>query len=206
MKHEFERIYADNEWKYGSGEGSLPVHTAPYRCFIENFIKEHKIESVVDFGCGDWQSSRLIDWEGVKYIGFDIVPSVIEENRVRYSRPNVEFRIFKDQFSELPITDLLIVKDVLQHWSNEAIQRFLPYVKRYRFALITNCVKPFGPTVNGDIRDGDFRYLDLCSAPFNLEAEEVVTFTNHRSILEKLWPRPRWKKKVLLSKGGDGVV
>jgi len=58
MQERFERIYADNEWQYGSGEGSLPIHTKGYIAFIESFVANHEVKSVVDLGCGDWQFGR----------------------------------------------------------------------------------------------------------------------------------------------------
>ena len=61
----FQRIYENNLWGFGSGHGSLPRVTKSYRLFIENSIREKQISSAVDFGCGDWQFSRFIDWSAV---------------------------------------------------------------------------------------------------------------------------------------------
>src|SRR5207302_753558 len=116
--------------------------------------------SVVDFGCGDWQFSQLIDWSATQYLGCDIVPSVVAENRRRFERPNVKFVELSGDHVDLPTADLLIVKDVLQHWSNDAVLGFVPTLKRYRHVLVTNCVHPLGgETVNTDIPDGGFRPL-----------------------------------------------
>jgi SAM-dependent methyltransferase len=203
MKSHFEKIYATNEWEFGSGEGSLPIHTTEYRAVLEKFMREHEIRRVVDFGCGDWQSSRLIDWSGIDYVGFDIVPAVIDANLRKYKKTNVDFRVFDEDFEHLPEADLLIIKDVLQHWSNAAIFRFLPTLQRYPYSLVTNCIAPWGRTVNIDMNDGGFRGLDIGAAPFNVESEEITVFTNHRSFFERLIPKPRWRKKVLLVRG-DG--
>ena len=40
----------------------------------------------------------------------------------------------------LPSADLLILKDVMQHWLPEEILGFLPQLDRYRYALVTNDV------------------------------------------------------------------
>lgn len=198
MQARFEAIYATNEWGHGSGEGSLPKHTRKYVQTVERFLREHRIAKVVDLGCGDWQFSRYIDWGSAEYRGYDLVRSVVAANQEKFAKPGVSFELFSGNFDDLPQADLLIVKDVLQHWSNEAVAAFLPTLKRYRFCLLTNCVNPRGKTTNADTTDGGFQYLDLRLPPFNLEAEEILTFSNSRPLLLRPLLRPRWTKKVLL--------
>jgi SAM-dependent methyltransferase len=194
----FEDIYSKNLWRYGSGEGSLPEHTKPYRMTLQKLLTKFKISGVVDLGCGDWQFSRLIDWTGIDYHGFDVVRSVIEEDRRQYSSENIHFHLYPGLPSDLPGGDLLIAKDVLQHWSDEVIMNFLPHIRRYKYCLITNCINPNGHTVNANIQNGGFRYLDLRLAPFNLHAEELLTFTNYMSIWSRVVRKARWRKVVLL--------
>ena len=199
MRDRFTHIYATNEWGGGSGEGSAPEHTRGYVRFLQRFLRSHDVSRCVDLGCGDWQSSRFVDWVGIDYQGLDIVPSVVHELKVQYSRPGIRFDLFGTRWSELPVADLLIVKDVFQHWSNETISAFLPTLDRYRFCLITNCVDPRSTlTTNTDCPDGGFRYLDISLEPFCVEAETVYTFTNRRSFVQRLYTPPKWRKKVLL--------
>ena len=198
MKREFEYIYDHNSWGYGSGEGSLPVHARPYVAFLQKFLRKRRIESVVDFGCGDWQFSQLIDWNNIVYRGYDIVRSVVSANSARYSTPRISFHEIGAPPCLLPQADLLIVKDVFQHWSDETIFCFLPAIAQFRYSLITNCVDPAGVTTNLPIRDGGFRYLDLRRPPFNLAGREVFSFTNYRPLAERFLGKPRWLKKVLL--------
>ena len=151
MQARFEHIYASREWGAGSGEGSAKAHTRGYVRFLRRFLRREGIRSVVDLGCGDWQFSRLIDWSGIQYDGFDIVPGVVGRNGWMFSASNVRFHHFTTHWQDLPKADLLIVKDVLQHWSNGTIRDFLPTLERYPLALITNCVDPVDrPTVNED--------------------------------------------------------
>ena len=203
MRDAFERIYATNQWTYGSGEGSLPPHNRVYARFLEDFIRTRGVRSVLDMGCGDWQFSRLIDWGGARYLGLDVVESVVQTNKERFERPGVEFRRYSGDPGDLPGADLLIAKDVVQHWSNASIQRWLPVIQNYRWALITNCVSPRRPfTRNTNIADGGFRPLDLRKAPFHLRAKKVLTFTNHRAGLARLMP-PKFKKMTLLVENPD---
>lgn len=198
MKRVFEHIYEHDMWGNGSGEGSLPVHARPYANFLQRFLRERGIRSVVDFGCGDWQFSRTIDWGQTEYRGYDIVTQVILANRAQYQTERTTFHEIEAPYGDLPRADLLIAKDVLQHWSDRSIFDFLPVLTRFRYALITNCVNPAGPTANLPIKDGAFRYLDLRLPPFNLPAREVFSFTNHRTLADRVFGKPRWRKKVLL--------
>ncbi|HLY06463.1 MAG TPA: methyltransferase [Rhizomicrobium sp.] len=199
MKNVFERIYANNDWRHGSGEGSLALHVRPYVEFLERFLRRKRVGSVVDFGCGDWQFSQMIPWGNIEYRGFDIVPAVVAANRARFQTPRISFHEIGSDHSALPPADLLIVKDVLQHWSDETVVRFLPLLSRYRYALITNCVNPEGPTENLPIADGDFRYVDIRLSPFHVDAREVFSFSNYRPFPKRLFEKPRWVKKVLLT-------
>ena len=197
MKEHFEEIYSENKWRYGSGVGSLPKHNQGYIKFLQQFLKIKNIQSVVDFGCGDWQFSRFIDWSGVQYQGYDIVESVVKNNQSVYSSENIQFHISPNDFNDLPAADLLITKDVIQHWSNASINIFLPHIKRYKYALITNCFNPAGDTINNDISDGSFRPLDIRKQPFNLHATEVFKYTNHRSFPFQYFRKTKWLKRVL---------
>src|SRR5438874_2181300 len=118
MNNRFEEIYAQNEWVHGSGEGSLEVHVKGYVAVLERLLINLKIRSVVDMGCGDWQFSRNVNWGLRRYQGFDVVPSIIFNNRYAYGSDNIEFQLYSGNPLELPSADLLIVKDVLQHLSN----------------------------------------------------------------------------------------
>ena len=201
MRERFEQIYATNEWHYGSGEGSLPANTVGYRRFLQGFLRNHAITTVTDYGCGDWQFSRLIDWRGIDYQGFDIVRPVIEANRRQFARANIRFDDPPEDFDGLEPADLLLAKDVLQHWSHSTIHRFLAVLPRFRFALLTNGVA-VGETPNEDIPDSGFRLLDLTRAPFNLRCERVYSYRREKRRWRGLWWEPhRFRKDVLLVRG-----
>lgn len=199
MSTAFENIYTTNEWGCGSGQGSLPEYTRGYAAFLERFIQDRGIRSVVDVGCGDWQFSRNINWGSASYHGLDVVGSVIERNQQEHALEGVAFSHYSGDPDEAPAADLLIVKDVLQHLADDYIHDFLPILDRYRYALITNCVDPKGLADNaGNIEDGGFRYLDLRRPPFGVNAEEVFAFEKPMHPLRRLFQRPGWRKRVLL--------
>lgn len=209
MFNRFEEIYEQNEWGHGSGEGSLVIHTKGYKTFLEGFLSRNHIKTVVEMGCGDWQFSRYIDWKGAKYVGYDVVPSVVQMNTSAFANENVDFKLYSGNPAELPQADLLIVKDVLQHLPNQLVHDFLPSLKKFRHALITNCTNPIDASdVNHDIEVGAFRYLDLRLPPFNLEASLAYTFSKVDVGLKAkyaTWKRghPEWRKLTLLVQNTD---
>jgi len=170
----FQKIYAKNRWVFGSGEGSKPEIAQPYMEFLQNFLREKNIQSVVDVGCGDWQFSQLIEWGNVKYLGLDVVPEVIEENQRQFGSEDISFQVFDATREALPPADLLLIKDVLQHWPNAAIQNFLPNLKKYRYALITNDADE---RTNVDISFGEHRAVDITLPPFNVSAQPVLEYS-----------------------------
>ena len=76
----FNTIYKYNLWLVGSGTGSIRINNKKYITFLTKFLKKHNITNVCDIGCGDWQLSKHIDWNGIKYLGIDVVKDVIKEN------------------------------------------------------------------------------------------------------------------------------
>lgn len=148
---------------------------------MQRFLKDYKIKSVLDAGCGDWQFSKLMDWSGINYIGIDAVGFLINENTKKYSRKNIKF--YKKNFlkGSLPKTDLIIIKDVLQHLSDKNIKIFLPKLKKFKFAIL---VHDFSEK-NIDCKNGDFRPISLKNPPYNLKAEQIFFFNNKQVLLTK---------------------
>jgi SAM-dependent methyltransferase len=161
-----------NVWGGGSGYGSNPVAAKPYMLFLQDFIKNNSIRSVVDMGCGDWQFSQFVDWGDSTYLGIDVVPSVIEANNHRFGRDNCSF-ICADMTADNDLQlsgDLLLVKDVLQHLSNANVLKILDISSRFKFSLITNAFS----SENEDCENGDTRPLDIRKPPFNLQHAALV--------------------------------
>jgi SAM-dependent methyltransferase len=87
----FEETYEKSKWGTGSGNGSHPAATSDYRAFLERFIVMNRVMSIVDVGCGDWQSSRYISFNGARYTGFDVVKSLVDINRTKFGLGLVSF-------------------------------------------------------------------------------------------------------------------
>jgi len=180
----FEKIYRDADWGTNtsgignSGTGSTLAATALYREYVQTFMKQHDIKSVVDAGCGDWEFSQKLDWDGIDYKGYDIVPILIEQNTKRFAKSNVQFFVGNMIEDDLPAADLLISKHVLQHLPNADVKKFLDkQLKKYKHVLLTNGVNvEFLSGLNKDIKPGDYRELDITRPPFEVRAAKELTY------------------------------
>lgn len=180
----FEKIYDKNRWQFGSGEGSLERYTKKYRFFLENFLSKYKIKSVLDFGCGDWQFSKYINWGNIQYHGVDVVQSLVNHHKKEYQTESIRFSVIDDDFQP-EAADLFIAKDVFQHWSNEKILNFLPQLKKFKYALITNC-GDLPQCRNKDIKNGGFRTLDLSQTPFLFNGKYIFSFRTRPIFLRNI--------------------
>lgn len=205
-KDYFSKIYDRHTWQGQSlsGPGSDADRTIEFRSLLQQFLRSQNIRSVVDLGCGDWSYSRLIDWGGIKYIGVDVVESVIEKNQLQYANSSVSFLCMDAAHQDLPEADLLIVKEVLQHLPNQDVLSILAKAQSYPFAIFLNDIshhlrgtwqqlwrwQPICPT-NTDIEPGGYRLLSLRKPPFSINATHMLTYKNKYKAL-------RWEKEVLL--------
>ncbi len=193
MKRRFEEIYAGGEWGSSSrsGPGSVPSRLGAYLDLLQAVLEHTGACTVVDLGCGDWSFSRYVDWGTARYVGLDVVPSLIEKLNATYGSDSIRFELVDEELSTVEEADLLIAKDVLQHWSNEAVHRFLRRLHRFRHALLVNDVAyerrrwsaflRYRPAAvpNSDTVTGGYRPLDLTKPPFGLEAERLLRFQVH---------------------------
>jgi len=187
----YHQIYESDHWQGGSGPGSTADASAEYRQIVQRLLASIEIRRVLDVGCGDWQVGSLLDWSGIDYTGVDVVSSVVAADQARFGAPNVRFRVADARTGDLPPADLLLVKDVLQHWPTADVQRFLTAtLPRYRYALITNDIASshFTGVLNQDIEMGSWRTLDLQAPPFELPVRAHWDYDI----------RGEWTKRVLL--------
>jgi SAM-dependent methyltransferase len=140
----FSAIYAQRVWgtrndeTFYSGPGSRDPFISRYCDIVSSFIIERGVRSVVDLGCGDFAVGRRIAAPGIRYVGIDVVEALIEHNTALYGTDSISFRkcdITTDD--DLPGGDLCLVRQVLQHLSNEEILKVLDTCAKYPFLIIT---------------------------------------------------------------------
>ena len=180
----FDGVYKDAVWGTNdqgvgnSGFGSKLRTTLLYRTFLQDLMQQLHVTSVVDAGCGDWEFSSVLDWTGIDYKGYDIVPKVVDHDNATYAKPNIHFFTADIVDADLPPADLLISKHVLQHLSNADVQKFIDkQLPKYKVAVLTDGVSSRTMTSpNPDIKPGEYRPLDLTKPPFNLRGARVLTY------------------------------
>ena len=167
----FDDIYENKIWNYNgilSGAGSCPIGAIDYI----TFLREFKNYNVLDLGCGDCKIYGG-DIFFKNYIGVDIV------NIPMYSDfpSNVKFYNceIKDFDYRSEVFNLILLKDVLQHLSNESIFEIFDTFKPLSVDgfIITNDLNIYGK--NLDCKNGEFRFLDLKKEPYNLKYD--INFT-----------------------------
>lgn len=203
----FNDIYQRGVWRpagseavFHSGPGSMPGVTGGYEEFVAQYINDNPgIATLVDIGCGDFQVSERILGRlerAVRYIGCDIASVVVTDNQRRHGVPGrIEFRNVNVAADPLPQGDIVTIREVFQHLSNDTILSALANLRAAGFgrAIITEAVplKPSAP--NLDIvsgyrtRDGlqSGVYLDL--APFSLKVlARYEVDVDHAEVLRTL--------------------
>jgi hypothetical protein len=100
--------------------------------------------------------------------GCDIVPILVQNTRIRYGRPDREFRAVDLCHDTLPHADLLLCRDCLMHLSEEMIFRALANIVRSDVKYLLTTTYPDGR--NRSIRNGDWFTVNLCAPPYSLPA------------------------------------
>lgn len=188
LDHVFNEIYAKGMWRpegteavFHSGPGSLAPVTAGYEAFVAGLLeRDASIETLVDIGCGDFQvAQRILNRvrRPLTYVGCDIASLVVEHNQRVHGQPGkVSFRTLNVAEDPLPAGDIVTIREVFQHLSNDTILAALANLRRtFKRAIITEALPRIAAAPNLDIvsgyrtRDGldSGVYLEL--APFNLK-------------------------------------
>ena len=182
-----EQVYEMNLWgesdaAFYSGEGShLPEIVEPYIEVVNLFLSSfEKPLTVCDMGCGDFNIGQQLFAQTKQYIAVDIVPKLIAYNQENFKQENLSFHCLDIAKDELPIADCAIIRQVLQHLSNDEIQSVVKQLSKYKYVILTEHL-PVGEFVpNKDIISGQGIRIkkksgvDLLAVPFHLKAKEVT--------------------------------
>ena len=124
---------------------------------------------MLDLGCGDFNWMRHLELD-VDYLDGNLLPDVIRENQVRYSKERVKFIVFDDIRDPIPDdVDVILCREVLFHLSFRHALALLNNIYRSdaKFLIATqiDTVKQ-----NADVHTGGFRPIDLTREPFDFPA------------------------------------
>ena len=112
------------------------------------------------------------------FIAIDIFEELIELNKKKFENQNVDFQALDITKDPLPSGDICFLRNVLQHFSNDHIQKFLKLMLgKYKYLIITehlpeeegyfrpNIDKITGPNIRIQSNSG----VILTEPPFNLK-------------------------------------
>jgi len=133
----FEDIYTNRSWggqedagAFNSGSGSDSGPSKPYVDTIRKYIRESGAGNVVDLGCGDFRvGSRIVAGLGIRYTGVDIARPLIAHLNTTAAGPMIDFQCLNIVDDPLPQGDLYLIRQVLQHLSNQQISTILRKLK-----------------------------------------------------------------------------
>ncbi len=184
-KKAMEQVYEMNLWgtnntHFYSGEGShLPEIVNPYVKVLIAFLTSFKEPiTVCDFGCGDFNIGKQLVEYTSKYIAVDIVEDLIQFNKEHFKQPNLEFHSLDIAKDNLPVGDCAIIRQVLQHLSNEEIKSIVPKLSAFKYVILTEHLPEGNFIPNVDIISGQGIRIkkqsgvNLLEPPFNLKVKE----------------------------------
>ena len=187
-KAAMRQIYELGLWGSGSsefysGNGSHdPKLVSPYIKVVREFLEtfEEPI-SICDLGCGDFNiGQQLIEFTEA-YFAVDIVPELISHLKSKFNDSNLEFFCLDIAKDQLPKADCAILRQVLQHLSNDEIIEITEKLDQYQFVLLTEHIPNSDFVANNDIISGQGIRLkkqsgvDLLESPFNLKIKSKRT-------------------------------
>lgn len=158
------RLWAGDE--SASGPGASLDQTAAIRAAIPALLRRLRVRSLLDIPCGDHHWMSQVDLSDVDYLGADLLPELVDENRRRSGAQGREFAVLDLLASPLPRADLVLCRDCLVHLSFEDIARAVANIRRAgaTHLLTTTFVDE---RANVDIVSGDWRPLNLQGPPFD---------------------------------------
>lgn len=163
-----------------SGPGSTLESTIEIRKVLPKLIDKYNINSIADVPCGDLNWMKEVDLKNVNYSGFDIVPNIVEKNRMTFSE--MQFQVFDAVEEILPETDLIICRDLLIHLTNEQSRKVLANFKKSgsKFLLCSTYTSiDFNKEISIPKFGVGFRPLNLSLYPFNLGTPEFTINENN---------------------------
>lgn len=149
MQQTFTSIYERNIWgnnrnkhySGSSGPGSALEFNRPYINFLREFIRDKDVSSVADIGCGDFRCGPLIYDRPIQYVGYDVYEKLINHLNTVYTNLQFKYVDVTKNPELIKPADLCVIKDVMQHWPDVFIEKFLDYAiqhKLFKYIIITN--------------------------------------------------------------------
>ena len=174
------KLWGGKEYDFYSGEGSHhPDLVKPYLKVVAQFIQSFTTPlTVCDLGCGDFNVGKELVPYTAKYIAVDIAEQLIERNKTKFSADNLEFQYLDLAEDDLPAGDCAIVRQVLQHLSNQEVHKVVTKLAKFKYVILTEHLPEGDFVSNKDIISGQgIRLrkqsgLRLTDTPFNFQVKQ----------------------------------
>jgi SAM-dependent methyltransferase len=159
----FKTIYEKNLWKNKetrSGRGSTLEFTRPLRLVLPAILKKLETKYLLDAGCGDFNWLKEVDLGKIKYVGCDVVESLIADNVLKYKKAKRTFIVRDLTKDVLPKVDTILCRACLFHLSNVNVVKALNNFKASGATWLLATTHPH-VEFNLEIKDGQWRRLNL---------------------------------------------
>lgn len=183
----FQDVYLAKRWgasneNFFSGSGSRDLKvTGPYIQAISKFFQSfEESPNVLDLGCGDFSVGSQLRTFCKNYTAIDVVPGLVEYNKKVFNKLNVDFRCLDIVSDELPPSDVVVVRQVLQHLDNLSISKVLYKLRKYKWVIITEHIStknfipnldiPSGPATRVPLGSG----VDVTQRPFSMKYVDSI--------------------------------
>lgn len=179
-------LWGGSEHLFYSGDGSHEEHlVTPWLQVVQDFLSSFKRPiSICDLGCGDFNVGKQLLPYCSTYTAVDIVPDLIAHHRQEHIAPNLNFQCLDIAKDVLPVADCAILRQVLQHVSNEEISAITQKLVQYKYVIITEHL-PEGVFVpNIDIISGQGIRLKIGSGVDVLQPPFSLPVTSAEQLLE----------------------
>lgn len=108
--------YWENRYAQGGNSGAGSYNRlAEFKAeIINDFVAKNKVQSVIEFGCGDGNQLELANYP--KYLGLDVSETILEQCRVRFEKDlSKEFQLSNELTNSDLRSELTMSLDVLFH-------------------------------------------------------------------------------------------
>ena len=174
------KLWGTNNDSFYSGFGSHDTKiVTPYLEVVKSFLSSFEEPLVVcDLGCGDFNVGKELVKYTKKYIAVDIVSDLITYNRERFKQENLEFYCLDITVDNLPVGDCVLVRQVLQHLSNEEVKNVVSKLSEFKYIVLTEHLPNGNFEANKDIISGQGIRLkkksgvNLLLPPFHLKVKQ----------------------------------
>ncbi len=187
IKQVFTHIYEVNYWGNSesiSGPGSSVNHTKLLVDQLKLLLDHLDVKTILDIPCGDFNWMQHLQWSKMHYTGGDIVRDLILRNRKQFGSKNINFDELDLTSNDLPVSDVIVNRDGLVHFSFEDIRLSLKNICRSKshYLLTTTFLKH---TLNYDIVSGDWRPLNFERPPFRFPKPMYIISEYSETAFEK---------------------